>query len=87
MAYDALHTHERAPIAALRRIGPLSLNCRQIALEVILQRHCHALEHVPVCAVTLLAALHITDPNGSRHPAYAPARCTSVMEHSEEALY
>ena len=64
--------------------SPLSLNCRPIALEVILPRHCHAAAHVPVCAVALLA-LHIADPNGRRRPAHAPARCTSAVERSEEA--
>ena len=92
---NVLHAHAQArPNAALRWRVPHPRNCRPSALEVILPLHYHSTPHVPfqrrplnaahvdMMTVNDLLVFHTVAPNGRRHPAFAPTRCTSAMERN-----
>ena len=92
LATSFMHTHKHAPIAALRCRVPHPWNCRPSALEVILPLHYHSTPHVPfqrrplnaahvdMMTVNDLLVLHTVAPDVRRHPALAPAPCTSAID-------
>ena len=85
---SCMHTHKYAPIAALRLRVPHPRNCSPSALKAILPLHYHATPHVPLntahvvdlMTVNYLLVLHTVAPDDRRHPALAPAQCTSAMD-------